>query len=205
VGEANANARLETFCDGVFAIALTLLIIDIRLPDIESIRTTDDVWRALRALGPAIFAFVLSFVVVFITWVNHHNALKLLNRSTASFVYATGFLLLTIVFLPFPTSLLGAFIMTDHAAPAVVLYNVVLAVQSLGWLFAISSSLKNNLFKDGHGRSAGLNNQRNAILAITLYSLLAIAALWQPVAAAIVTAATWVFWLVLGVRLKPLE
>jgi uncharacterized membrane protein len=205
VEEDSANARLETFCDGVFAIALTLLIIDIRLPDTDAIRNTPDLWRALWGLGPAVFAFVLSFVVVFITWVNHHNALKLVNGSAASFVYATGFLLLTIVFLPFPTSLLGTFILTDHAAPAVVLYDVVLVVQSLAWLFAIRSALKNQLFRDEHARSTGLDNQRNAILAMVLYSLLAIAALWQPVGVAIVTAGTWVFWLVLGIRLKRAE
>jgi uncharacterized membrane protein len=202
VGEANANARLEAFCDGVFAIALTLLIIDIRLPDIDGIHSTPELWRALRALGPAVFAFVLSFVVVFITWVNHHNALKLVNRSATSFVYANGLLLLTIVFLPFPTSLLGAFILTDHAAPAVVLYDAVLVVQALAWLLMIRSALNNQLLKNEHSRSRSLENQRNAILAMALYSLLAVTALWQPVGVAIVTTTTWVFWLVLGIRLK---
>ncbi len=84
MAEANANSRLETFCDGVFAIALTLLIIDVRLPAPESIASTSEFWRALQHLTPTVFAFVLSFGIILITWVNHHAALKLVNKSQHS-------------------------------------------------------------------------------------------------------------------------
>src|SRR5262245_36259840 len=101
------NARLEAFCDGVFAIAITLLIIDIRLPVTESIHSSHDFWTLLKHLGPNIFAFLLSFTVIFITWVNHHAILKLVHKSSPHFIYANGLLLLTVVIVPFPTSLLG--------------------------------------------------------------------------------------------------
>jgi TMEM175 potassium channel family protein len=199
----NPNARLETFCDGVFAIAMTLLIIDIKVPEMEGSAGARDVWRALRHLGPSIFAFVLSFGIVLITWVNHHNALRLVHKSTASFIYANGFLLLTVVVLPFPTALLGAFIATDHAAPAVVLYNAVLAVQAGAWLLMWSAALRNHLVNGERATATARELNRNAVFAIALYSLLAITALWFPRAVAVVTTATWVFWLALGVRLKP--
>ena len=82
--EANANARLEAFCDGVFAIALTLLIIEIRPPSPEAIDNTSELWDALWHMAPSIFAFVLSFGIILITWVNHHGALKTIRRSCAS-------------------------------------------------------------------------------------------------------------------------
>ena len=72
MAESNTNSRLEAFCDGVFAIALTLLIIDIKIPSRENIYTTNDLWLSLTHLLPSIFAFLLSFIIVFITWVNHH-------------------------------------------------------------------------------------------------------------------------------------
>src|SRR5436190_17451538 len=97
------TARLEAFCDAVFAIAMTLLIIDIKPPSRDSIGSTSEFWRALQHLTPSVFAFVLSFGIIFITWVNHHGAMKLVHRSSASFIYANGFLLLTVVFTPFPT------------------------------------------------------------------------------------------------------
>jgi uncharacterized membrane protein len=69
--EAPPNARLEALSDGVFAIALTLLILDVRLPEAAAITSTAALWRALQGLGPSVFAFVLSFGIILITWVNH--------------------------------------------------------------------------------------------------------------------------------------
>lgn len=202
MAEANANSRLEAFSDGVFAIALTLLIIDVKLPATESTGSTAELWRALQHLAPSVFAFVLSFSIILITWVNHHAALKLVTKSSASFIYANGFLLLTVVFIPFPTSLLGEFLLTDHAAPAVVLYDAVLAAQAIGWILLSRTALKNQLTKDDTSTSTMSGNNRNAYFAFAFYSLLSIVALWFPLAIAIVTTMSWIFWLMLGVRMK---
>jgi len=202
MAETHSNVRLEAFCDGVFAIALTLLIIDIRLPSTDGIGSTTELWRALQHLGPSVFAFLLSFGVILITWVNHHETLRLVHGSSASFIYANGFLLLTVVFVPFPTALLGAFVWTDHAAPAVVLYNAVLAAQAIGWILVTRAALKNHLVDDGRSASKMRENNRNGYGACVLYSLLAIVAFWFPIAVAVVTTASWIFWLVLGIRMK---
>ena len=148
MSESNRNSRLEAFCDGVFAIALTLLIIDIRIPSTEKINNTHDFWLALKHIVPSIIAFVLSFIIILITWVNHHAYLRLVNKTSASFIYANGFLLLTVVVIPFPTSLLGDYILTDHAAPAVILYNSTMAVQAIGWILMSSTALKDQLSKN---------------------------------------------------------
>jgi uncharacterized membrane protein len=200
--ESSANTRLEAFSDGVFAIALTLLVIDIKIPEMESLRSTQEVWHALRHLGPAAFAFVLSFAIVFITWVNHQRTLRLVHDASASFIYANALLLLTVVFIPFPTSLLGAFVRTDHAAPAVVLYNVVLAVQALGWLLLTSTALNDRLPKSERAISTVREQRQFAYFGIALYSALAVTAFWLPVTVAIVTTATWILWLVLSIRAK---
>lgn len=105
------------------AIALTLLIIDIKVPSPDAIGNSREMWLALRHLLPSIVAFVVSFTIIFITWANHHSAFALVNKSSASFMFANGFLLLTVVFMPFPTALVGEYLLTDHAAPAVVIYN----------------------------------------------------------------------------------
>ena len=102
MNEPNPNLRLEAFCDGVFAIALTLLIIDIKIPPGLEITKTGEFWSALYQFLPSELAFILSFIIILITWVNHHATLKLVNRSSSAFTYSNGFLLLTVVFLPFP-------------------------------------------------------------------------------------------------------
>lgn len=104
--ETNPNLRLETFCDGVFTIALTLfltlLIIDMKVPSTEKINSTADFWLVLQHIVPSVFSFVLSFIVILIIWVNHHAILKMVDKSTPSFIYANGFMLLSVVFIPFP-------------------------------------------------------------------------------------------------------
>ena len=196
------NARLEAFCDGVFAIALTLLIIDIRLPATVSVGTSPELWHALGRLLPSVFAFLLSFSIILITWVNHHGALKLVHRSTASFMYANGLLLLTVVFIPFPTSLLGQFVLSETASPAVVLYNAVLAVQSIAWIMIGRAALNNHLYNDEPAAAIARENMRRGYVAFAFYALLAIVAVWFPLTSAIITTVSWMFWLALGIRMK---
>jgi uncharacterized membrane protein len=200
LSDPHSNTRLEAFCDGVFAIALTLLIIDIKIPTSEGIGTTRELWLALRHLGPSIFAFVLSFAIILITWVNHHRFFRLVNKSSGSFVYANGFLLLTVVFMPFPTALVGEYLLTDHAAPAVVIYNAVTAVQAVGWILVSGAALRNRLVKDEKSVALVRDSRRNGYVALLVYSLLALIALWFPLTIAIVTTMLWAYWLTFSLR-----
>ena len=118
------------------------------MPAGEGIATTRDLWLALAHLGPPVFAFLLSFAVILITWVNHHGFFRLVNKSSASFFYANGFLLLTVVVMPFPTALVGEYLLTDHVAPAVVVYNSLTAVQAVAWILVAGTALRNRLAKD---------------------------------------------------------
>jgi len=202
MAETTGNARLEAFSDGVFATALTLLIIDVRLPSMEAIGSSAELWRALQHTAPAVFAFVLSFVVILITWVNHHGTLKLVRGSTAPFMYANGFLLFTVVFIPFPTALLSAFVWTGHAAPAVVLYDAVLAVQAVGWILLTGTALTGGLITDARASAALKEQRRKGWYGLAFYALLALAALWMPITVAAVTTGSWIVWLTMGIRMK---
>ena len=202
MSEPNQNSRLEAFCDGVFAIAITLLIIDIKIPSRVEINDTNEFWLALKHIAPSIFAFFSSFIIILITWVNHHATLKLINRSSPSFIYANGFLLLTVVFIPFPTSLMGEYILTDHAAPAVILYNSTLVAQAFGWMLVAGSALKDQLVKNENGKLIVRKSRKFSYFAFTLYSLCAIMAIWFPFPIAIITTITWIFWLIWGVRIR---
>ena len=202
VERPNANSRLEALSDGVFAIAMTLLVIEVRAPDPETIQGTADLWEALQHAMPTIAAFLLSFSVIFITWVNHHGAIRAIPRTSAPFLFANGFMLLTVAFIPFPTALLGEFILSDHAAPAVVLYNGVLALQALSWVMFTQTALSNGLARDDDSIAALRVAGRRGLGAVVLYSVLAIVGLWLPLPVAIATTATWVVWLAMSIRVK---
>lgn len=205
MAEINPNTRLEAFCDGVFAIAITLLIIEIKVPSHERVTNTTEFWLALKQLVPSVLAFVLSFFIILITWVNHHNGLKLAKKSSTTFIYANGFLLLTVAFLPFPTALLGEYIFTDHAAPAVILYNATLALQSVGWILMSKTAIRDRLAKNEQAIRATRKNGQFGFFAFGLYTVFAIIAIWFPLTIAIVTLISWIFWLILGIRLRPEE
>jgi uncharacterized membrane protein len=202
VKDPDANARLEALCDGVFAIAMTLLVIELRAPDPESIHSAADLWAALRNDAPTIGAFLLSFTIIFISWVNHHAVIRSVPRTSATFLFANGFLLLTIAFIPFPTALLGKFVLSDRAAPAVVLYNAVLAAQAVSWIVIARSALHGGLARDADAQATLRMNERSGYGAMVLYSLLSIMAVWLPTLAAILTTATWIVWLVISLRAK---
>jgi uncharacterized membrane protein len=109
------KGRLEAFSDGVFSIVITLLILDVRLPNDAS-----PTLETLRPLLPQIFAFVMSFVIVGVYWVAHHNMLHFVRAVDRYVLWLNLVLLLTVVFLPFSASLLGRHL---GEATAVALYG----------------------------------------------------------------------------------
>lgn len=96
------TGRVEAFSDGVFAIAITLLILEISPPAVLA--------QALLDLWPSYLALLLSFFVILIMWINHHGLFNLVRRVNQGFLYANGFLLLLISFVPFPTALLAEYL-----------------------------------------------------------------------------------------------
>jgi TMEM175 potassium channel family protein len=98
-----STSRLEAFSDGVFAIAITLLVLEIDIPSAES----SDLWHQLTELWPAFAAYLVSFMVIGIIWVNHHGVIDHLRRTDRGVLYLNLALLLTVGFLPYPTAVLA--------------------------------------------------------------------------------------------------
>lgn len=142
MSEKNPNFRLEAFSDAVFAIAITLLILEIQVPALESMHSRSEVWRAIGQLWPSFLALMLSFVVILIGWVGHHNLLKRLNKTSDRFQFVNGFFLFTIVIIPFPTAFMAEYINTEFAQPAIVFFSVCMLLHNIGWRLLFRSILK---------------------------------------------------------------
>jgi uncharacterized membrane protein len=95
--------RLEAFSDGVFAIAITLLVLEIGVPEAGE----GGLWHALTEEWPSFAAFAVSFFVIGIIWVNHHGVIDHLKRANRSVLYLNLLLLFSVAFIPFPTALLA--------------------------------------------------------------------------------------------------
>ena len=115
--------RLETFADAVFAIAITLLIIEIRLPPPQEVEHAGGLGAALAHLWPSYLGYVISFVVIGIMWANHHNLMKLVDRIDHGFITWNLLLLLCVAFLPFPTAVMAEHLTNpDEREVAVAFY-----------------------------------------------------------------------------------
>ena len=97
--------RVEAFSDGVFAIVITLLILDIRVPDVDY----SQLFAALVAVLPRIFAYVISFGVIGVYWLAHHQSLQLIGKLNGFLIWLNLVYLLAVSFMPFPTALLGRY------------------------------------------------------------------------------------------------
>lgn len=128
------TARLEAFSDGVFAIAITLLIIEVHVPEVEG--GAEELARALLDLWPSFFAFGLSFVTILIMWMNHHAMFAWCRRATGAVLVSNGFLLLVITALPFSTALLGDYLGHEGEDVAAAVYSAHLVLISLGYAWA---------------------------------------------------------------------
>ena len=133
------TARLETFADGVFAIAATLLILNVEVPDLGDHSLSHELLR----LWPAYIGYVVSFVTIGIIWVNHHTVLDQLHSTDRTFLFINVFFLLCIAFIPFPTRLLATYVRTDDGQAAAVLYGITLTTTAvffnLMWRYAIGA------------------------------------------------------------------
>ena len=118
--------RLTLFSDAVMAIAITLLVIDLRVPELGPDPTEAALEAALRSLVPQLFAFVLSFVVIAVWWNGHHRLFAELRAGDVWILVLNFMFLAAVAFLPFPTAVLGRY---SNLASAVMLYaatNVVI-------------------------------------------------------------------------------
>ena len=124
------TARCEAFSDGVFAIAITLLILDVKVPELPepaALSAVSNHWL-LTLLGDphqvaAYVAYFMSFLSILVMWVNHHRIFSLVEKTDHRFLFWNGLLLMLISIVPFPTSLLARFFMTDAAKVGAAVYS----------------------------------------------------------------------------------
>ncbi len=124
------KSRIESLSDGIFAIVLTLLVLEIKLPlSAEQLpHTNKNLIEGLKQIGPQIMSWVSSFLMVAVFWVNHHNILSMAKRINYAVIWINTFFLLVISFAPFPTGILGKY---TGSPVAVTFFALVMFVAGL--------------------------------------------------------------------------
>jgi uncharacterized membrane protein len=125
------SSRLEAFSDGVFAVAITLLIFNVQVPHVADA----DVAVALLAQWPSYASYVISFLTIGIIWMNHHGLFHRVRRIDRRLLFLNLLLLLVVAFLPFPTALMGQYILAPQAAGiASVVYGFTMILLSFAFI-----------------------------------------------------------------------
>ena len=133
-----STGRLETFADGVFAIAATLLILNV---DAQIPRNAQDLGAQLTHIWPSYVAYAASFVTIGIMWINHHTIMSQVDKTDRRFLVANIGLLLCIAFFPFTTRLVAEHVRGDGAEAAALAYGFTGVATALmfnaTWFYAV--------------------------------------------------------------------
>ena len=142
--EEKETSRVEAFSDGVFAVAITLLVLNIKIPGLDlppgNLPKDDQLWILLRNELPMFAAYSTSFATIGVMWLNHHRLYRHIKRIDTSLLLLNILLLLIIVFIPVPTALVAEYLVHLDQHAAALLYSgtmVILAVCfNLLWRYA---------------------------------------------------------------------
>lgn len=173
---AFARNRLEAFSDGVFAIVITLLVLELKVPAVHG--SGEDLHRALLHLLPKFLSWIISFAIVLIYWVNHHRFFDTLQKADNGLLWLNGLQLLFISFIPFPTALMGEY---PGDAVSVAFFGMVMAGSGLvfAWMrwYVLATP---GLLKEGEDRvRARTVFRRTLVFGPGAYALAGLAALFD--------------------------
>lgn len=188
--------RIEAFSDGVFAIAITLLILEVRLPHAGE----GTLFHQLVGLWPSYFAFGLSFFVILVTWIAHHDLMRLIHATSRRIQLTNGCCLAYVTFIPFPTAVLAANLGGPEMKTAVTFYCVTFVFGSAAFNLFLET-----IARSGCGRpeiaEAVTFIRRGFHITFVIYVTATLVALVAPWAALAMNAAVRV--LLLRIRYQP--
>ena len=189
------TGRIEGFSDAVFAIAITLLVLEVRLPILDNVESKESLVTALIAEWPSYLAFCLSFFSIFIMWVNHHKIFKQIYKRNTPLMFANGLVLFLATCISYPTSLLSRYYDTPAVTVAVAIYTglfvlINLSFNLLWWIASRDKSLLRPEMTD----QAIVRIKRNYLYGVPVHLLAFGVSFFWPALALLVCAALWSFW-----------
>ena len=179
---AEGTNRIEAFSDGVFAIAITLLVLEIRL---QHVGVEGSLRASLVALWPYYLAFALSFFVILVSWIVHHDLMRLVHATSRPVQLGNGCVLAYVTFIPFPTSVLAANLRGPEISTAVAFYCGTFVLGSVAFNLLLETIARGQLFRPEVDAQTIGRVRRGYRMALTIYvaaTLIALVAPWWALA-----------------------
>ena len=187
--------RVETFSDGVFCIAVTLLSIEIGV-EVKNNATNRDLLHTLIEKWPICLAYVISFVNVLLAWIGHHSLFKQLHKTDNSVVITNGLLLMLVALVPFPTKTLGLFLLTGALKTAVIFYTAYFVLISLAFRMVWHAATRNrDLLIHGITESQIKQTTRNENIGLVCNTIIMAVAFINPWIALVLSFLMWIYWI----------
>jgi uncharacterized membrane protein len=161
---ANDTGRIEAYSDGVFSIAATLLVLELKPP-----AANVPFWHGMVALWPGFAAFLLSFLFIGIMWINHHRLFQHIRRSDEMLMLTNLLLLLGVVWVPYPTSLMAQAVTLGNIRDAAILYNGSYLVIALFYNLQLNVVIRRGLVDREYAAVRGI--ARTYVLGPAMYAV----------------------------------
>ncbi len=191
------TGRLEAFSDGVFAVAITLLVFNLKVPQL-SLNTVsgESLAQALFSSSQwaTYFTFFISFATVLIMWISHHSMFKLVQKSDTLFLFANGFLLLLVTVVPFPTELVGTYLTSPAATTACVVYAGLFMIINVAYNLLWWSATHHQLLFPNVSHALVKMRTRNYLLGFPGYLCAMVIGFWLPAVSIGICSVLWLFW-----------
>jgi uncharacterized membrane protein len=188
--------RIDAFSDAVFAIAITLLTLNLEVPVVTPV-TPEALVAELVARWPTYLSFLLSFVTLLIAWVYHHRLLEAAKHTGTRLLFTNGILLLIVSSVPFPTALLGAYLTTSAASVVAAIYAGYIGVLNFTYnlLWWVVVRQQRSAHREGWRPPTSMIL---SYLGFPCYVVAVVIAFWSPVATLIICGALWVVWTIMA-------
>jgi len=202
VGESleKETGRVEAFSDGVFAIAITLLVLEFKVPHLPAGASSRDLFLALLDLWPSLVAFLGSFVAILIMWINHHALFRLILKTDSPFLFANGFTLLMVTFVPFPTAVLAEYLGKPGERVAAAFYVGTFVVISIAFNVFWATTTKRRLLKRSVPDAVVVRIRNAYRFGLGVYAASTLLALWNAPLGLAACLSLWIYWSVLEYR-----
>jgi len=180
------KSRLEAFSDGVFAIMITIMVLELKVPD-----TTE--WEAMKHLLPVFCSYVLSFVFIAIYWGNHHHLMHTVRKVNAGIMWANMHLLFWLSLVPFATGWMGV---NKFDKVTVAVYGALLLVCGIAFTI-LSKTIRKSYKNETPLTEAIAKSDVKGYISVVLYSLSIPVALYvHPLISALFFVTVSVMWLI---------
>jgi len=189
------TGRLEAFSDGVFAIAVTLLVLELKVPDVANAGIAPAALaKALWHEWPSYVGLVTSFFTVLIMWVHHHAILRNVCRTDAWLHFANGCLLLGVTFVPYPTAVLASYLETPAARMAVAFYAGTFVFIAVCFYLFIRAAFRKTLLSAAASDEFIAKTCHDYMFGPPLYLIATIAAFVDARVSLLICTTLWIFW-----------